>query len=303
MFVAGERSEPKLVEIYGELLKELAAPGAIVNDDYWMSETGSPITALMLSSAFGNFQPRPGSAGLPVPGMDVVVVSDEGKPVQPNEMGNLVLRKPLAPTCLSGLWNNPDGFQSAYFSRFKGRGDWFDTGDSAVQDSDGFITICARNDDLINVAAHRLGTGLIEQVVTDHPAVVECAVVGVKHSQKGEAPFAFVVSNNKSEASSAALLKTVNEHIRKEIGPIAQLTGLVLVDKLPKTRSGKTLRRTVRAMVDDVIEKRKGDQVKWPQSVPATVEDRDVLPPILKAVEEYVNSGKLEPEATQKAKL
>ncbi|CAO1629154.1 unnamed protein product [Sympodiomycopsis kandeliae] len=301
MFVAGERSEPKLVQVFGDLLRELAAPGAIVNDDYWMSETGSPITAIMLSSAFGNLPPRPGSAGLPVPGMNVLVVSDDGKPLPPNTMGNLVLCKPLAPTCLSGLWNNPDGFQTAYWSRFKGHGDYFDTGDSAIQDSDGYITICARNDDLINVAAHRLGTGLIEQVVTDHDTVVECAVVGIKHSQKGEAPFAFVVVKSDS-ASTSELLKTINDHIRKEIGPIAQLTGLVLVQKLPKTRSGKTLRRTVRAMVDDLIEGRKGDQLKWPQSVPATVEDRDVLAPIFKAVEEYVKNGKLD-EQESRARL
>lgn len=144
LFLAGERSEPQIVEAYGKLLKELGPPGASVNDNYWSTETGSPITALMLSSALSPLPARPGSAGLPLPGMNVKIVDDHGKECKAGEMGNLVLAKPLAPTTLSGLWNNPEGFESAYWSRYRGKGDYFDTGDSAIRDQDGYITICAR---------------------------------------------------------------------------------------------------------------------------------------------------------------
>lgn len=137
------------------------------------TESGSPITALMLGSAWGALPSRPGSAGLPQVGMNVQVVDDEGRPVPQGTMGNLVLARPLAPSALGGLWNNAKGFQSSYFDRFKGKGEWFDTGDAAVLDDQGYVTILARSDDIINVAGHRLGTGLIEQVVTGHKDVVE----------------------------------------------------------------------------------------------------------------------------------
>lgn len=173
LFLAGERSEPQIVEAYAKLLKELGAPGASVNDNYWSTESGSPITALMLGGAWGALPARPGSAGLPQAGMNVQIVDNDGKVVPQGSMGNLVLSRPLAPSALGGLWNNAKGFQSSYFDRYKGKGEWFDTGDAAVMDEQGYVTILARSDDIINVAGHRLGTGLIEQVVTGHKDVVE----------------------------------------------------------------------------------------------------------------------------------
>lgn len=264
LFLAGERSEPQIVAKFERLLKELAAPGAQTNDNFWSSESGSPITGLMLSSAFGPLPARPGSAGLPMPGMDVRIVDDSGRELPRGQMGNLVLAPPLAPSFLGGLWRNPDRFFSSYFSTFANNGGWFETGDQGVIDPDGYVSILARSDDIINVSAHRLGTGLIEQVVTGHPDVIECAVVGAPDKLKGQSPFAIVVahqrvaaatggeSHNSVQSDSAkAMLKSINDHVRKEMGPIAQLSGLIEAQKLPKTRSGKTLRRSLRQAVEN----------------------------------------------------
>lgn len=286
LFLAGERSEPQIVETYAALLEELGAPGASVNDNYWSTESGSPITALMLGDGWSPLEARPGSAGLPQPGMDVQIVDDNGKMVRQGDMGNLVLRPPLAPSALGGLWNNPEGFHKSYWERFEGKGDWFDTGDTAQMDKDGYITILARGDDIIQVAGHRLGTGLIEQVVTGHDEVIECCVVGVPDKMKGHTPFALVVARAAAEGQPSedgkralAMLDSINQHVRKEVGPIAQLSGLVLTYKLPKTRSGKTLRKTVRAIVEQAASA--GPDSKPIQEsglpIPPTIEDRDCL--------------------------
>lgn len=265
LFLAGERSEPQIVARFERLLKELAAPGAQTNDNFWSSESGSPITGLMISSAFAPLGARPGSAGLPMPGMDVRIVDDNGRELPKGKMGNLVLAPPLAPSFLGGLWRNPERFQSSYFNTFGEKGGWFETGDQGVIDQDGYVSILARSDDIINVSAHRLGTGLIEQVVTSHPDVIECAVVGAPDKLKGQSPFAIVVAHSRVASASAgdkapnslqndsakAMLKSINEHVRKEMGPIAQLSGLIEATKLPKTRSGKTLRRSLRQAVEN----------------------------------------------------
>ncbi|PWN47318.1 acetyl-CoA synthetase-like protein, partial [Violaceomyces palustris] len=137
LFLAGERSEPQIVSKFERLLKELGAPCAQTNDNFWSSESGSPITGLMLSSAFGPLPARPGSAGLPMPGMDVRIVDDEGSELPRGSMGNLVLKTPLGPSFLGGLWMNPERFKKSYFERFRGKGDWFETGDQGVIDEDG----------------------------------------------------------------------------------------------------------------------------------------------------------------------
>ncbi|KAJ1550450.1 Acyl-CoA synthetase short-chain member 3, mitochondrial, partial [Cladochytrium tenue] len=255
----------------------------------------SPITSLALSSAFAPLPPVPGSAGLPTAGMDVRVVDDLGREVKRGEMGNLVLGFPLHPTALPTLWRNRAGFTKTYLGKF-GSGDmggWFDTGDAAMMDERGYVTILARSDDIIQVAAHRLGTGLIEQVVTGHPRVIECCVVGAPDSMKGQVPFALVVaregpggSGSEVPASSANdqaardLMRDINEHVRKDLGPIAQLGGLVVTSKLPKTRSGKTLRRSVRAIVENAAENKPDGEVP----VPPTVEDAGVIPVVKEAI-------------------
>lgn len=304
LFLAGERSEPQIVETYANLLAELGAPNANVNDNYWSTESGSPITALMLGSAWSPLPSKPGSAGLPQPGMDVRIVDDSGKEVQKGQMGNLVLAKPLGPSALGGLWNNSKGFYTSYWQRFDKKGDWFDTGDAAQMDKDGYITILARADDIINVAGHRLGTGLIEQVVTGHKDVVECCVVGAPDQMKGHTPFALVVAkaglieNNDQQQWKKEMLKSINSHIRTEIGPIAQLSGLVITAKLPKTRSGKTLRKTVRVIVEKAQIKPQEEIKESQLPIPPTIEDRDVLLDNIQKIQIYFKE-----KISQQAKL
>ncbi|TKY90591.1 hypothetical protein EX895_000589 [Sporisorium graminicola] len=299
LFLAGERSEPQIVAKFERLLKELAAPGAQTNDNFWSSESGSPITGLMMSSAFGPLPARPGSAGLPMPGMDVRIVDDNGRELPRGQMGNLVLATPLAPSFLGGLWRNPDRFFSSYFSTFASKGGWFETGDQGVIDPDGYVSVLARSDDIINVSAHRLGTGLIEQVVTSHPDVIECAVVGAPDKLKGQSPFAIVVAHSRVAAATGAeshnsaqsesakqMLKSINEHVRKEMGPIAQLSGLIEAQKLPKTRSGKTLRRSLRQAVENAAAGKRNAPVDFPP----TIEDKDVIDTVRTAIEQYFDA-------------
>ncbi len=226
--------------------------------------------------------------------MDVRVVDDSGVEVKPGEMGNLVLAYPLSPTALPTLWKNREGFEKSYLARFKGKGDWFDTGDSATIDDAGFVHLAGRQDDLINVSAHRLATSLIEQVVTSHASVIECCVVGAPDALKGQSPFALLVAaassgaglasagpvSSANDAAAQAMLRDINAHIRAELGPIAQLSGLVVAEKLPKTRSGKTLRRSVRAIVEHAAVKNDKGEVP----VPPTVEDASVIPLVKKAI-------------------
>ncbi|KAH8916775.1 putative acyl-CoA synthetase [Atractiella rhizophila] len=275
LFLAGERSEPGIVSRYQELLGELGAPGAVVNDNYWSTESGSPITAVMLSETFKSLRPRPGSAGLPLPGMDVRIVDDDGKEVGRGEMGNIVLAPPLAPSALVTIWEDPKKFHDAYWARFEGKGGWFDTGDAGMKDDDGYVHVLSRADDIINVAGHRLSTGLLEQVIVGHPLIAECCVVGAPDSVKGHVPFALVTPSHTDVAEHADVKKmmdAINVHIRKDIGSIATLGGIA-VSRLPKTRSGKTLRRTIRTLVENASV---GEYHK-PAPFPPTIEDASIV--------------------------
>ncbi len=168
LFLAGERSEPNIVRMYQELLKKHCAPGALVIDNWWSSESGSPISGIALTAAAGKHHPskeqhtplliKPGSAGKPMPGFDVRVVDDEGKEVEKGHMGNIVLAVPLAPTGLTTLFNDEERFYKGYMKRFDGK--WIDTGDAGMIDEDGYVHVMSRSDDIINVAAHRFSTGM-----------------------------------------------------------------------------------------------------------------------------------------------
>ncbi|SCV67911.1 BQ2448_5522 [Microbotryum intermedium] len=326
LFLAGERSEPSIISRYQALLTQYVAPGAIVNDNYWSTESGSPITALQLNSAFPPLAPRHGSAGLPLPGMDVRIVDDEGKEFGRGEMGNIVLGQPLPPSALGTVWKNEARFQEAYFDRFRGKGDYFDTGDAGVIDAQGFVSVLSRADDLINVAGHRLGTSLLEQgtsaafsrvffedthirlntnsnslpqkVVSSHPSIAESCVVGLPDSVKGHVPFALVTlsaSASSSSPTSSSLLQAINTLIRTDVGSIATFGGLVISPRLPKTRSGKTLRRTVKELVEAASEG------NWDRKVgfPPTIEDEVVV----EEVREVVNGFFKGEEKGLKAKL
>jgi len=239
LFLAGERSEPSIVEMYQKLLAKHCAPGAMVVDNWWSSESGSPISGIALSAAAGfdfSSQDRPtplsikpGSAGKAMPGFDVRVVDDEGKEVKRGVMGNIVMGIPLAPTAFTTLWEDEERFYKGYMKRFDGK--WVDTGDAGMIDNSGYISIMSRADDVINVAAHRFSTGAIEQAITTHPSVAEAAVVGIPDALKGHLPFAFITLSTHEHPEGAVpddkLANEVQKLVREQIGAIASLGGMI----------------------------------------------------------------------------
>jgi propionyl-CoA synthetase len=301
LFLAGERSEPSIVEMYQKLLSSHCAPNAAVIDNWWSSESGSPMTGLSLLPGVGKqfddhtfhkpLSIKPGSAGKPAPGFDVQVVDDEGKQVARGSMGNIVLGIPFAPTGFTTLWNDEERFYRSYLKRFNGK--WIDTGDAGMIDDDGYVHVMSRADDIINVAAHRLSTGAIEQAISSHPSITEAAVVGIPDAMKGHVPFAFIAIPD----PPADLLKDLNSRLRHSIGPIASLGGFIASPGIiPKTRSGKTLRRTLKEILENASN---GDFNKEP-SYPSTIEDATVVGKAKEAVREYFNTGE---GAKIKAKL
>jgi propionyl-CoA synthetase len=301
LFLAGERSEPNIIEQFGEAIRRHAGPGASVVDNWWSSESGSPMTGIAqlpdagwaMGKANSSTQliVQPGSAGKPMPGFDVKVVDDKGKECGPGTMGNIVLGIPLGPTALTTLWKEDDRFWNSYLRRFDGA--WFDTGDAGMISRDGYLSVMSRTDDIINVAAHRLSTGgiqisyewnrltqlgAIEQAICSHPSVAEACVVGEPDALKGQLPFAFVTMGGNASASTderrGKLLHEIQQLIRDQIGPIAALGGLIEGrGMIPRTRSGKTLRRVLRDLVENAV---RGEFEKDVQ-VPATIEDKDVV--------------------------
>ncbi|GLI81661.1 hypothetical protein PoHVEF18_010047 [Penicillium ochrochloron] len=306
LFLAGERSEPSIVHAYQELLTKYAAPDARVIDNWWSSESGSPITGLALntSPSAAPLAIRPGSAGLPMPGFDVRIVDDDGNEVSPGTMGNIVLAAPLAPTAFTSLFEDDERFYRGYLKRFKGK--WIDTGDAGLIDEDGYVHIMSRSDDIINVAAHRFSTGSIEQAILSHPNISEAVVVGIPDSLKGHLPFAFVHLRTDPSSEGGGmpatlpetLFKEINALVREQIGAIASLGGIIQgKGMIPKTRSGKTLRRVLRALVENGVEGRFEEEV----SVPPTVEDIGVVDVARGRVREYFLEKKGKGKA--KAKL
>ncbi|KAF2455227.1 hypothetical protein BDY21DRAFT_350194 [Lineolata rhizophorae] len=298
LFLAGERSEPSIVRMFQGLLAKHCAEGAMVVDNWWSSESGSPISGLALqtgavsdrSGAIAPLPTKPGSAGKPMPGFDVRVVDDDGEEVAKGNMGNIVLGIPLAPTGFNTLWGDEERFYKGYMRRFKGR--WIDTGDAGMVDADGYVHVMSRSDDIINVAAHRFSTGAIEQAVTSHADVAECCVVGVPDSLKGHLPFAFVALARHDHPTAAVPDKTlfdeVQRAVREQIGPIASLGGMIQGrGMIPKTRSGKTLRRVLRELVENAVH---GEPDKAVQ-IPSTIEDADVVEVARGRIKEYFARG------------
>lgn len=295
LFLAGERSEPSIVSLYDELLRRYGAANATVIDNWWSSESGSPMTGLaLLPGVATNFSDhtfhaplpiKPGSAGKPVPGFDVRIVDDGGAPVERGTMGNIVLGIPLAPTGLTTLWRDEARFHRGYLARFGGR--YIDTGDAGLIDADGYVHVMSRADDIINVAAHRLSTGAIEQALTTHPRIPEAAVVGIPDALKGHVPFAFLTFNSDAPPPED-LLQDLNRRLRHHIGPIASLAGYIAAPGIiPKTRSGKTLRRVLKEILEHAA---KGEYEK-DVVFPATIEDASVVDKAKKAAKEYFTSG------------
>ncbi|MGX7698019.1 propionyl-CoA synthetase [Gordonia polyisoprenivorans] len=255
LFAAGERLDPDTFEWAGQIL------GIPVVDHWWQTETGWAIAANLRG-----LQPMPikaGSPTVPVPGYRVGVVDAEGAAVAPGTEGNIVIELPLPPGTLAGLWRDEERYRSSYLKAFPG---YYLTGDSGYVDADGYVFVLGRSDDVINVAGHRLSTGSIEAVVAAHPAVAECAVIGIHDDLKGQRPSGYVVLKSGVEIEPDTLRAELVAMVRNEIGAVATFRDVTVVPALPKTRSGKILRKTMRQIADHED-----------YTVPSTIEDPDVL--------------------------
>jgi propionyl-CoA synthetase len=241
LFLAGERCDPDTL-LWAE--KHLGRP---VIDHWWQTETGWPIGANCVG--LGMLPVKPGSCTKPVPGYDVRVLGDDGKELPPGQIGSLVIKLPLPPGCLPTLWNNDEGYQKSYLSAFPG---YYLTADAGFKDEDGFLSVMTRTDDIINVAGHRLSTGAMEEILASHNDVAECAVVGVADELKGEIPLGFIVLKAGVRRSHDEITTEVIQLVRERIGPVASFRIATVVKRLPKTRSGKTLRGTIKKIADGV---------------------------------------------------
>ena len=255
LFLAGERLDPETYRWAGELL------GIPVIDHWWQTETGWPIAADLMG--LEAMPTKAGSPTMPVPGYDVRILDAYGAEAKPGETGEIVVRLPLPPGCLPTLWGDDERFVDSYMSQHPG---FYITGDGGYRDSDGYLYVMGRIDDVINVAGHRLSTGQMEEVLASHPAVAECAVIGVNDDFKGQIPRGFVVLKAGVSAEPAVLSAELVQLIRDQIGPVAALRRVDVVAALPKTRSGKILRKTMRGIADGQNEQ-----------APSTIEDPAVL--------------------------
>ena len=239
LFLAGERCDPPTAEWIAAKL------GRPVVDHWWQTETGWPITSGF--RGYGLFPFKPGSGGRPCPGYDLHALDDTGQVLPRGEAGNLALRLPLPPGCAPTLWRNQDGYQSAYLADFPG---WYRTGDAGQVDTEGDVWVMGRTDDVINVAGHRLSTGAMEEVLASHPDVAECAVVGAADALKGQVPLGLVVLKSGVQRDEAEVARELVALVRERIGPVAAFRDARVVARLPKTRSGKILRGSIRKLAD-----------------------------------------------------
>jgi propionyl-CoA synthetase len=255
LFLAGEHADPATIQ-WAE--KHLGVP---VIDHWWQTETGWPIAANCMG-----LEPGPikyGSATKPVPGWNLRTLDPAGAEVKPGEIGALCAKLPLPPGSLPTLWNADNRFIEAYLDDFPG---FYHTADAGYIDTDGYVFVMTRTDDIINVAGHRLSTGAIEEVLSEHADVAECAVVGAADELKGQVPLGFLVLKVGAGKSPDAVAEDVVKMVRNQIGPVVSFKTAIVVARLPKTRSGKTLRGTMRAIAD-------GTEYK----VPATIDDPEIL--------------------------
>jgi propionyl-CoA synthetase len=255
LFLAGERCDPNTLE-WAE--KKLGVP---VIDHWWQTETGFAICANC--TGIERFPVKPGSATKPVPGWNVQVLDPAGQPVKRGEIGALVMKLPLPPGSLQTLWQNDEGFEKSYMSDFPG---YYKTGDAGYIDEDGYVFVMSRTDDIINVAGHRLSTGAMEEVLARHPDVAECAVIGVADPLKGQLPLGMMVLKAGVTRPQEEIVREVVQMVREAIGPVAAFKTALVVDRLPKTRSGKILRGTMQKIAD-------GEEYR----MPATIDDPVIL--------------------------
>ena len=262
VYLAGERADPDTIEWAQTQL------GVPVIDHWWQTETGYAIAANPVG--LEQLPIKLGSPAVPMPGYDVQVLDDAGHPVAPNTLGAIAIKLPLPPGTLPGLWNAEARYRKSYLDTFPG---YYETGDAGMIDEDGYLYIMARTDDVINVAGHRLSTGAMEEVLSGHADVAECAVIGVGDALKGQLPMGFLCLNNGATKAHADVVKECVARVREKIGPVAAFKLAVVVDRLPKTRSGKILRGTMVSIAD-------GKDYK----MPATIDDPAILGEIAEAL-------------------
>ena len=266
-FLAGERCDVATLDWFQEHLRVPAV------DHWWQTESGSPMLGIL--TAFDDYKIKRASAGLPIPGYDIKIFDENGYELDPHHEGYLVIKLPLAPGALMGLWKDWQRFQKSYLSQFPG---YYFSGDGAIKDEDGYVFVTGRVDDVINVAGHRLSTSEMEEVVSSHADVAECAVVGIEDQLKGQIPFAIVVKKTGITTEDEKIEKDVVALVREKIGAVASLKNVLVVQRLPKTRSGKILRKLLRTMLD-------GKEFQ----TPSTIDDEAIISEIQEKYKSYCN--------------
>ncbi|TNF59683.1 MAG: propionyl-CoA synthetase, partial [Rhodobacteraceae bacterium] len=269
LYLAGERADPDTIEWAGRAL------GVPVLDHWWQTETGWSIAANPMG--IEALPVKIGSPSVAMPGYDVQILDEGGHPMKPGELGAIAVRLPLPPGALPTLWNAEARFRKSYLTTFPG---YYETGDAGMIDADGYLYIMARTDDVINVAGHRLSTGAMEEVLASHPDVAECAVIGVGDDLKGQLPVGFLCLNKGCNRPHSEIVSEVVRLVRDRIGPVAAFKLAVVVDRLPKTRSGKILRAIMVKIAD-------GQDYK----MPATIDDPAILEEIRDALRQIGYAG------------
>ena len=255
LYLAGERADPDTITWAQSVM------GVPVYDHWWQTETGYTIAGN--PAGIEKMPVKIGSATVAMPGYDVQILDEGGQQVKPGKLGSIAIKLPLPPGTLPTLWNAPDRMVQSYLTTFPG---YYETGDAGSIDNDGYLYIMARTDDVINVAGHRLSTGAMEEVLADHPDVAECAVIGVADELKGQVPLGFLCLNNGCNRSHSDIVSEVIGLVREKVGPVAAFKLACVVDRLPKTRSGKILRATMVSIADSK-----------PFKAPATIDDPIIL--------------------------
>ena len=263
LYLAGERADPDTIEWAQDLL------GVPVYDHWWQTETGYTIAGN--PAGLEALPVKIGSPTVAMPGYDVQILDEAGHPVKPGTLGAIAIKLPLPPGTLPTLWNAEERFKKSYLTTFPG---YYETGDAGMMDQDGYLYIMARTDDVINVAGHRLSTGAMEEVLAGHPDVAECAVVGVSDPLKGQAPLGLLCLTNGVNRPHGEIVAECVKLVREQIGPVAAFKQALIVDRLPKTRSGKILRATVVKIADN-----------QPFKLPATIDDPAILDEIKAALQ------------------
>ena len=264
-FLAGERCDAATLKWTQDQLK------VPVIDHWWQTESGWPMLANMVGVELAEV--KPGSATFPVCGYNIQILNEEGEPVDSGTEGYVAVKLPLPPGMLSNLWGNPVRFKKGYLERFPG---YYFSGDGGYIDSDGYVFITGRVDDIINVAGHRLSTAEMEEIVASHPAVAECAVFGVHCDLKGQKPLGLIVLKAGADVDEQAIQKEIIANVRSEIGAVASFRDVLIVQRLPKTRSGKILRKLLRQIADEHSYK-----------IPSTIDNPEIIDEITKVYQKH----------------